>query len=429
MKKPLPDTLTGRRWCITAGFLLLAALVSLCASAQTQLSFTGAPSIGGTFGAINSTYTYNNVGTTGSTTIKAVIKITSKDGNASLNLIDATSGGSSQAWQPVINGSSTNGGCWGITFSISFYDAATNAPLVLTNFAASGIDIDGNGGTLREYNEAYGLSSYAVESPSNLSISTVPGGYRFQSPQTQYSGILLTQTNVAATWYYTNTQSMTVKIGACCVGGSCSATGTTERQYSLNFFDAVGYGDGMIVLPVDFVNVFAQQSRDKNYIFWQVAGESGMKEYLVERSTNGTDGFETTGNVPATAAETHIKQYQFTDNYSAETSFYRIKAVDNDGRHKYSSIIRVSRGAEDSKLTLFNNGNGNVSFALVTPNAGDLVIRVADQNGRLVQHSILHSVNGLNRYALDNFSNMPRGIYFLHITAQNGTVYTSRFVN
>jgi hypothetical protein len=412
-----------------AAFVLLSALISLYSSAQTQLSFTGTPTTGGTFGAVNSTYTYNNVGTTGSTTIKAVIKIVSKDGNASLNLIDATSGGSSRAWQPVINGSATNGGCWGMTFSISFYDAATNAPLVLTNFAASGIDIDGNGGTLREYNEAYGLSSYTVESPSNLSISTAPGGYRFQSPQTQYSGILLTQTNVAATWYYTNTQTMLVKIGACCVGGSCSASGASERQYSLNFYDAVGYGDGMIVLPVDFINLFAQQARDKNYIFWQVAAEAGLKEYLVEKSANGTDGFETAGRVTATNTNQQINQYQFIDNNSTSSSFYRIKAIDNDGRYKYSSIIRVSGGRVDEKLSLFNNGGGNVSFALVTADAGDLVIRVTDQNGRLVQHNIVQCLSGMNKYSLDNFSSNPRGIYFLHITAPNGTTYKSRFIN
>jgi hypothetical protein len=429
MKRPTSDTVTGWRWCITAGILLLGALFSLRATAQTQLSFTGSPTTGGTFGAVNSTYTYSNVGTTGSTIIKAVIKITAIDGNASLYAIDANNGGSSRAWQPVINGSSGNGGCWGMTFTISFYDAATNAPLTLSNFAASGIDIDGNGGTLREYNEPYGLSSYAVESPSNLSISTVPGGYRFQSPKTQYSGILLSQTNVASTWTYTNTQSMMVKIGACCVGGSCSASGASERQYSLNFYDAVGYDNGMIILPVDFINVFGQQAGDKNYIFWQVAGESNLRRYSIEKSANGTNGFDVIGNVPAAVAGANVKQYQFVDGHPAETSFYRIKAVDNDGRSKYSSIIRVTGNSAETKLTMFNDRGGNISFALFSAGAGDLVIRIADQNGRLVHNSVVHAANGMNKYFIDGFSAKPRGVYFVHISGHNGTTYTSKFVN
>jgi hypothetical protein len=184
----------------------------------------------------------------------------------------------------------------------------------------------------------------------------------------------------------------------------------------------------MIVLPVDFVNVFAQQSRDKKYIFWQVAAESNVKEYVVERSAGGTDGFAAIGNVTATANGAGVKQYQYLDNYSSETAFYRIRAVDNDGRFKYSSIIRVTGNAADTKLTLLNNG-GNVSFLLFSADAGDLVIRVADQNGRLVHNSIVHGAQGMNRYSIDNFSTRPRGIYFVHITGQDGAIYTSKFSN
>ncbi len=428
MKKLIPAPFLNRQRSGRTVLIVLLTLFVLRANAQTTMSFTGTPVVSGTPGAINTTYTYNNVGTEGSTNISAVITITAKEGGASLYMIDANSGGSSVAWQPVVNGPNTgNGGCWGMTFSISFYNAATGVPLTLSAFTANGIDIDGNGGQLREYNEPYGLSSYTVENPTNLTVSSASGGFRFSSPKTQYSGILLTQTNVASSWNYTNTQSMSIKIGACCVGGSCSASGASERQYSINFREMVPYDWGMTILPVHFLSVFGQHARSKNYLYWQVANEANLKEYIVERSTNGAEGFVKAGSTAAINDGAHEKQYRFVDEQVAQNCFYRIKAVDRDGRYRYSQTIRIAGGVVENKLTLLNS-KGNIEYEIFADAPGEMQVKVADMNGRILYSKSVYAQPGINRYPIENLASQARGLYFLHIVTRDGVKYGSKFV-
>jgi hypothetical protein len=412
--------------------LLLLMLTGIHSSAQVQLAFTGNPTVSGIFGTLNSTYTYNNIGTTGSITVKAVVKITAISGGASMYSVDVPTGGSDFAWQPVINGPLTaNGGCWGMTFTIGFFDASNNFPLTLSSFKANGIDIDGDAGNLREYNEPYNMTSYTVENPTDLTVtSTTNGGVNFRSPKTGYNGISLTQTNVAASWFYNNTQTMIIKMGACCSGGACSATGATSRQYSINFFDAVAYNAGTTILPVDFVKVFGQSVGKKNRIIWQVSQESGLRDYVVQKNNSGSGDFNDIGRRQVSIDDgVAIKQYEYTDDQPGGAAYYRIKGVDRDGRSKYSSTIRMSAaGTDENNLTVFNRSGNALDFTLSCNESQKMILRVADQNGRIVYNSVIGVQKGLNRYSLDKLSLRSKGIYILHLTGSNGINYSSKFV-
>jgi hypothetical protein len=101
--------------------LLLFFFFSCSLFSQIQLNFSGTPALSGTGGAIGAKYTYANVGTAGSITIKAVVEIINNTG-ADLDNIDGpvSGGGTDNAFQPVINGSQTSGNCWSIVFRITF---------------------------------------------------------------------------------------------------------------------------------------------------------------------------------------------------------------------------------------------------------------------------------------------------------------------
>lgn len=396
---------------------------------QTQMSFTGTPIVTGTAGAVNTTYRYNNVGTSGSTTIRAVIKIIDKTGGASINTIDAESGGSINAWQPVINGPNTaNGSCWGITFDVSFFDNANGFPLTLASFKAHGIDIDGDGSRLREFNEPYNLASYTVENPSNLTITSVAnGGVNFRSPATQYSGISLTQTNVAATWNYTNTQTFRIRIGSCCVGGTCSATGG-NRQSSINFYDAVSYDVGYTVLPVDFMKMSGQSLTTGNKILWQVANESGLKEYAVEKSTNENVGFVQLATIIANNENEGSNLYEYIDANINGPAYYRIKGLDHDGRHKYSPTIRINNVFTENRFRVFNSRDeGKIRFELQSTSAAQMQMRVIDQTGRTFHVQRIGVNVGVNRFAIDRVSHIKKGIYLLQIIGRDGTSWSATF--
>ncbi|MEO5563298.1 MAG: hypothetical protein ABIR18_07685 [Chitinophagaceae bacterium] len=74
-----------------------------------------------------------------------------------------------------------------------------------------------------------------------------------------------------------------------------------NRQYSINFFDAISYSNALITLPVSFVSISGEQLADGNRIKWKVAEESNLKEYEIERSTDGIS-YTATGTVPFQAS-------------------------------------------------------------------------------------------------------------------------------
>lgn len=418
--------------CGKVACIILWLLVSQTnVSGQTQMSFTGTPVVSGTAGAVNTTYTYNNAGTTGSTTIRAVIKIIEKTGGAIINTIDAESGGSINAWQPIINGPNTaSGSCWGITFDVSFFDNANGFPLTLASFKAHGIDIDGDGNRLREFNEPYNPSSYTVENPSDLIVTSVAnGGINFRSPATQYTGISLTQTNVAATWNYINTQTFTIRIGSCCVGGTCSATGSS-RQSSINFYDAVSYDVGNTVLPVNFMKVSGQSLTNGNRILWQVANESGLKEYVVEKSSDETGGFAKVATVAARNENEGSNLYEYIDANINGTAYYRVKGLDGDGRQKYSPTIRINNAFTENRLrVLSGRDDGKIRFELQSTSAAQMRVRVVDQTGRTLHVQPFGVHAGVNRLAIDRVMQMKKGIYLLQVTGRDGASWSSTFLH
>lgn len=426
MKTFNPVTLCNNAYRLVV-FVLLIMFLPHYIQAQTQLSFTGTPVRSGTAGAVNTTYTYNNIGSIGSSTIKGVIKITAISGGAILYTIDEANGGAAAAWQPVINGPNTaNGNCWGITFQVSFFDAATSMPLTLSTIRAHGVDIDGDNGNLREYNEPYDLSSYTVENPTNLTVTnTASGGFHFRSPKTSYGGISLTQTNVAATWYYSNIHSITIKIGSCCVGGSCSATGPGTRQSSINFFDAVAYNVGATVLPVNFSRITGQNKGAENTIRWQVADEVNVVQYVIEKSAISDGGFVEAGKVGANQGE----HYAFVDKYISSVLYYRLKAIDKDGKFKYSHTIRVSQQKKDEGFKLVSNtSSGTVQFDLTLDNNEEITTRVIDQLGATIHLQKLQAGKGTNRYVLDNIQYSSKGLYILHVTTGSGKRWVRKWM-
>lgn len=91
-------------------------------------------------------------------------------------------------------------------------------------------------------------------------------------------------------------------------------------------------------LPVTFKGIVARPENNTVNVQWDVADEIDVRGYEVERSTNGSR-FESIGFVAA-----HGKPfYSFTDAQPvAGTAYYRVKNVDIDGQHKYSSVVRVN---------------------------------------------------------------------------------------
>jgi hypothetical protein len=123
-----------------------------------------------------------------------------------------------------------------------------------------------------------------------------------------------------------------------------------EVSYIINepffaVYDNLSIGPLNIPLPVNFIGIVATRGTNNTVnLKWDVSEEINVKEYQVERSSNGSS-FAVEGTVPAKGKSV----YAFTNfNVSSNTFFYRIKSIDLDGRFKYSGIIRIPGNSANS---------------------------------------------------------------------------------
>jgi dienelactone hydrolase len=172
--------------------------------------------------------------------------------------------------------------------------------------------------------------------------------------------------------------------------------------------------DGWIPVPVDFISFDIKKEASTAKLTWKVAEEFNVTRYEIEKSVNGT-GFSKIGSVNAA----DITEYHFTTALSSANGQYRIKAVDMDGKYKFSPVVHFNSGRASVVIKAFPIPAQN-EITLQHPTAvqaSRITITAAD--GRLVKTA--YPNQGLQQTNLD-LSRLNRGSYFVRY--EDGTVIT-----
>ena len=177
---------------------------------------------------------------------------------------DSISGtGYDNAWQPRIkyaDGKAAALQTWWMEFKISFvkhFDRKTSVSV--NQFFVSGLDIDGDGNQLHEFQSYYKMHFFSLEPQTAVFASTVQGsemdpllkGKRFDGSTKNYPGISVTAEDAMVSNFYTGSSSMIVRLGA-----ETGRIGTKKanRMYGLLFKSLVF---DVPVLPKTQSNLFA----------------------------------------------------------------------------------------------------------------------------------------------------------------------------
>ena len=169
-------------------------------------------------------------------------------------------------------------------------------------------------------------------------------------------------------------------------------------------------------LPVTLLYFNGTNEGKNNLLKWATASEQNSKEFILERSLNGTD-FSQIAITPAAGNSATERNYQYTDQridrLNSRVMFYRLKQVDMDGRFRYSNIVRLNY-----------NKNGNTP-AIVYPNPTKGVINIlvgdnsvigkeaviSDMNGKIIRRLIITAAN----QSID-LSSYPNGLYLIRLS-------------
>jgi hypothetical protein len=175
-------------------------------------------------------------------------------------------------------------------------------------------------------------------------------------------------------------------------------------------------------LPVNFIGIVANRIDNGVMVRWDVADEVNVQEYQLEKSTDGAS-FTTVGHVSAQ----HKMVYSYTDPMvKAPLVFYRIKSVDNDGRVKYSGIVRIRN----------NNSYSDVIKAYPSPAQSQVTIShsqlgnkakltVTTMDGRVLK--VISPSAGASNTMVD-VSGFSSGMYIIKLDNGNGKIETTTFV-
>lgn len=185
----------------------------------------------------------------------------------------------------------------------------------------------------------------------------------------------------------------------------------------------------VVVLPVSFSSTKATGFSDHVKVEWETSSQANIERYEVERSVSGTV-YTSIGTVPVSNAGTNA-YYSFMDN-SAVTgiNYYRIKAFDQDGKFRYSKIVKAWINQNSGTISLLQNPvvNKNLLLQMKGQEKGDYSISVLDESGNKIFSSVfLH--DGIDAVKTIKLSgHFAKGIYHATISSNRGSISLKIFV-
>ncbi|GAA4333357.1 T9SS type A sorting domain-containing protein [Flaviaesturariibacter amylovorans] len=182
-------------------------------------------------------------------------------------------------------------------------------------------------------------------------------------------------------------------------------------------------------LPVKFVSVRARKQNGGVSVTWKTATEYNVSHYEIERSADGSR-FVTVAEVRATVNNGGGATYDGFDARAVSgNAYFRIKAVDIDGKLTFSSVVRLSDEKTGGTLTVFPNPvrNRNLTVQATDMASGVYEVSVVDVSGRVVLRASLEHSGGAVSQPLALPATTAPGLYSLRLSA-NGEQITKTFL-
>jgi len=173
-------------------------------------------------------------------------------------------------------------------------------------------------------------------------------------------------------------------------------------------------------LPVELLSFRATKRAKESVLDWSTSTEINNAKFEIERSSNGKD-FTYIGEVDGHGTTSITQAYQFVDDSPVQNeNYYRLKQIDFNGEHEYSSVKSLDFNLITS-TSIFPNPV--VDFAKVNTDVEGAVLRIYDVAGNMVLKNHLTPGKSVNTTSLIS------GVYLFKITdAQENELSVDRIV-
>ncbi len=215
----------------------------------------------------------------------------------------------------------------------------------------------------------------------------------------------------------------------------CGPSPVGLSRAGFNGFSEFGVASTTQLLPIELLDINATGINDHIDVVWNVATESDVSHYELERSEDGSS-FEYVTSLNAVGNTTQLQTYSYSD-YDVryfQNYYYRAKSVDNNGQYSYTpvavaSIENLTDGFTDEMVSLYPNpSNGDFALSIHSNETRDLNIGVYNSLGQLVQNKSVLIASG-NTVMKISSSEWAPGVYHIEISDVNsGQTINKKFI-
>lgn len=232
--------------------------------------------------------------------------------------------------------------------------------------------------------------------------------------------------------------SVTKTSDNCNANGGVPATGVAVPQAANGSYGSDHYIEVVVtgfstfylnrdasILPVTIKSFTGTRGGNVNMLKWTTSSEANCAGYELERSIDGNT-FSRFAFVPSRAADGNSNielAYSYNDEKPFKgNTYYRLKQLDKNGRHKYSNVI-VIKGTNTNEIEIGlvypNPVDKMLNLMISSPASEKVSIVVTDMTGKAVMQKGTQLVNGDNRITLDA-EQLPSGNYLVKVVCTGG---------
>jgi hypothetical protein len=172
------------------------------------------------------------------------------------------------------------------------------------------------------------------------------------------------------------------------------------------------------IVPLTFTIFSVKKSLNQVYLNWTTTHESNVAHFNIQQSLNGVN-FNDLHKQPA--KNNRLNNYSYTDAISINNKkFYRLQAVDKDGKITYSKTVLVDANYNDKTIIYPNPASDFIT--VVSNNLRNITI--TDLDGRQIK---TFNCNNTTSTKID-ISSLSKGIYMLKLIHADNSSETQKLI-
>ncbi len=177
-----------------------------------------------------------------------------------------------------------------------------------------------------------------------------------------------------------------------------------------------------ITLPLHNLDLSASLSGNTVALKWTAENELNTHQFVIERSSDGRS-FIQVGMTAASGQTNTLTEYKSSDDIqsavSANLFYYRVKAIDIDGRFTYSNVVTVRLTKTAGILVWPNPFDNKISITYNSAANTKVEVSILNSAGKVIRNGNYSVSRGSNQISVDNLGELSSGFYMLRVTDLN----------